>query len=67
MKFLKKLWSLLFGKKVEAPVAEVGYTADIVIDESHLEPIVEVSDETAEEIADAAVPTKKKKYIKKKK
>lgn len=67
MKFLKKLWSLLFGKKEKAPVVEVGYTADIVIDESDLAPIVEVSDETAEEIADIAVPTKKKKYIKKKK
>lgn len=67
MKFLKKLWCLLFGKKEKAPVTEVGYTADIVIDESDLAPIVEVSDETAEEIADIAVPTKKKKYIKKKK
>ena len=67
MKFLNFLRSLLFGKKIEAPINPVGYTADIVIDESHLEPIVEVSDESAEEIADAAVPTKKKKYIKKKK
>ena len=66
MKFLNFLRSLLFGKKIEAPIAPA-YTADLVVDESALEPIVEVSDEVAEEIADAAVPTKKKKYIKKKK
>jgi len=69
MKFLNFLRSLLFCKKKEqAPVAPA-YTADLVVDESALEPIVEISDETAEEIADAAVPTtpKKKKYIKKKK
>ena len=66
MKFLNFLRSLLFGKKVEAPIAPA-YTADLVVDESALEPIVEVSDETAEEIADAAVTPKKKKYIKKKK
>ena len=57
---------MLFGKKVEAPVTPA-YTADLVVDESALEPIVEISDEAVEEIADVAVPTKKKKYIKKKK
>ena len=67
MKFLNFLRSLLFCKKKEqAPVAPA-YTADLVVDESALEPIVEISDETAEEIADAAVAPKKKKYIKKKK
>ena len=69
MKFLNFLRSLFSCKKKEqAPVAPA-YTADLVVDESVLEPIVEISDETAEEIADAAVPTtpKKKKYIKKKK
>mgnify|MGYP000600158745 CR=1 FL=1 len=69
MKFLNFLRSLFSCKKKEqAPVAPA-YTADLVVDESALEPIVEISDETAEEIADAAVPTtpKKKKYIKKKK
>lgn len=77
MKFLKKLWSLLFGKKEKAPVAPVGYTADLVVDESELAPvvepekapIVEIPETVAEEIAETAVvapkkkkPSKKKKY-----
>jgi hypothetical protein len=66
MKFLNFLRSLLFGKKEQAPIAPV-YTAELVVDESALEPIVEVSDEAVEQIAEAAVAPKKKKYIKKKK
>ncbi len=67
MKFLNFLRSLFSCKKKEqAPVAPA-YTADLVVDESALEPIVEISDETAEEIAEAAVTPKKKKPSKKKK
>lgn len=82
MKFLKKLWSLLFGKKekaatIPADYTPADYTADLVVDESELapvvepekDPIVEIPDEVAEEIAETAVvapkkkkPSKKKKY-----
>ncbi len=69
MKFLNFLRSLFFGKKKQAPIVPDApvYREDLIVDESELEPIVEVSDEVAEEIAEAAVTPKKKKSSKKKK
>lgn len=74
MKFLNFLRSLLFGKKEQTPIAPA-YTANLVVDESELAPIVEpekapiveVPEVVAEKIAEEAVAPKKKKYIKKKK
>lgn len=76
MKFLNFLRSLLFGKKEQTPIAPA-YTANLVVDESELAPIVEpekapiveIPESVAEQIAGEAVVVapKKKKYIKKKK
>jgi hypothetical protein len=75
MKFLKRLWSLLFGKKEKAATIPADYTTDIVfVNEIELaeleeieEPIVEIPEVVAEKIAEEAVTAKKKKPAKKKK
>lgn len=70
MKFLNFLRSLFSCKKKEqAPIVPDApvYREDLIVDESELEPIVEISDEAVEEIAEAAVTPKKKKPSKKKK
>jgi hypothetical protein len=77
MKFLNFLRSLLFGKKEQTPIAPA-YKANLAVDESKLEPIVEpekapiveIPEAVAEKIAGEAVvvtpkkkkPSKKKKY-----
>lgn len=74
MKFLNFLRSLLFGKKEQTPIAPA-YTANLVVDESELAPIVEpekapiveIPEVVADKIAGEAVVVKKKKYVKKKK
>jgi hypothetical protein len=64
MKFLNFLRSFLFGEKVQAPIAPV---ADVVVEHSTAEPIVEIPDSVADQLAGEAVVVKKKKYVKKKK
>jgi hypothetical protein len=64
MKFLNFLRSFLFGKNQQAPIAPV---ADVVIEQSTAESIVEIPDSVAEQLAGQAVVIKKKKYVKKKK
>ena len=64
MKFLNFLRSFLFGKKVQAPIAPV---ADVVVEEHTAEPIVEIPDSVADQLAGEAVVVKKKKYVKRKK
>jgi hypothetical protein len=72
MKFLNFLRSLFFKKKKQAPVilpdAPVD-REDPIVDESESEPIVEIPECVAEQLAEEAVVTapKKKKSSKKKK
>lgn len=70
MKFLNFLRSLFFKKKKQVqiiPDAPV-YKEELIVDDSQLEPIVEIPECVAEQIAgEAVVVPQKKKYNKKKK
>jgi hypothetical protein len=71
MKFLKFLRSLFFKKKEQAPIIPDApvYREDLIVDDSELEPIVEIPECVADQLAGEAVvvPAKKKKPTKKKK
>jgi hypothetical protein len=66
MKFLNFLRSFVFKKKEQAPIAPE-FIASVVVEESTSEPIVEIPEAVAEQIAGEAVVIKKKKYVKRKK